>query len=185
MSKAFVKEDSELDEDDPKELASAHLFQGKNYISPTGLLRLQEEYKQLKFKERPEVCRVVQWAAENGDRSENADYTYGKKRLRQIDSRLRFLRKRIEAAEVIDPTTVKSDSVMFGATVTILTEDDTEKTYTIVGSDEMDIDKGRISWLSPLASALMKAKEGDVVQFRSPKGLQEIEVLKIVFIAID
>lgn len=185
MSKAFTKEDSDRDDDEIEVKASASLFQGRNYITPGGLQKLQDEYKQLKFKERPEVCRVVQWAAENGDRSENADYTYGKKRLRQIDGRLRFLRKRIEAAEVIDPTKIKSESVAFGATVTVLNQDDQEKTYSIVGVDEVDVDRGRISWISPLASALIKGKEGDVIQFRSPKGLQELEIIAVKFISLD
>lgn len=183
MSKAFTKEDTDFEEDgdidEPKSIP------GKNYITPSGYKKLQDEYKHLKYKERPEVCKVVQWAAENGDRSENADYTYGKKRLREIDKRLRFLMKRIQAAEVIDPTQVKSDSVMFGATVTIRYEDDSEKTYSIVGMDEVDVSKGKISWISPLAAALMKSKEGDIVQFRSPKGLQEIEILGVKFVAID
>lgn len=186
MSKAFVKEDSDFeDEDSDIKAASANLFQGKNYITPSGFQKLQDEYKHLKYKERPEVCRVVQWAAENGDRSENADYTYGKKRLRQIDSRLRFLRKRIESAEVIDPAKIQSDTVAFGATVTVLNQEDQEKTYSIVGADEVDVERGRISWLSPLASALMKGKEGDVIQFRSPKGLQELEVISVVFKALE
>ncbi len=180
MSKAFTKEDVDL-EDDDDDIAPAQVFQGKNYITPVGYKALQDEYKELKFKERPEVCRVVQWAAENGDRSENADYQYGKKRLREIDRRLRFLLKRIQSAEVIDPAVITADSVMFGATVTILTEEGIEKTYSIVGVDEVDIDNGKISWVSPIASALMKAKEGDVIQFRSPKGLQEIEVVTVTY----
>lgn len=183
MNKAFVKEDND-NEDDDEPISTSPVFQGKNYITPAGLKRLQDEYKELKYKERPEVCKVVQWAAENGDRSENADYTYGKKRLREIDRKLRFLSKRIEAAEVIDPATITSDTVMFGATVTIRYEDDSEKTFTIVGMDEVDIEKGRISWVSPLASALMKARRSDIVQFHSPKGTQEIEILSIQFLHV-
>lgn len=184
MSKAFTKEDDyledDLDLDEDKVVAPA--LQGKNYITPAGLEQLKARYKQLKYGERPEVVKTVSWAAENGDRSENADYQYGKRRLRAIDRELGFLGRRIRSAEVIDPTKVlKTDVVSFGATVTICNEDDEHKTYQIVGADEVDISKGKISWQSPLAAALMNAKEGDYVQFRSPKGLQEIEVTRIIF----
>ena len=184
MNKAFTKEEDYLEEDDEKELERtvSKDLQGKNYITPEGLEAIKNRYKQLKYGERPEVVKTVSWAAENGDRSENADYQYGKKRLRAIDRELGFLGKRIRSAEVIDPQKVlKKDIVSFGATVTILNEDDQEKTYSIVGADEVDIAKGKISWLSPLASALMNAKVSDTVQFRSPKGIQEIEVIKIRF----
>ena len=179
----YIDQDDEGDDEENAHQAS--LFRGKNYITPHGLKTLQEEYKHLKFKERPSVTKTVQWAAENGDRSENADYTYGKKRLREIDRRLRFLRKRIEAAEVIDPAAITKDVVQFGATVSVRYEDDSEKTFVIVGADEINIDKGRISWMSPLASALMKAKEGDAIIFRSPRGPQEIEVLSIRYEALS
>ena len=156
----------------------------KNYITPAGFKRLQDEYQHLKYKERPEVTRTVQWAAENGDRSENADYIYGKKRLREIDKRLGFLARQIENAEVVDPVKLKGTAVRFGATVTILDESDNEKTYAIVGVDEVDPGAGKISWVSPLARALLNKQEGDLVTFTSPKGQQEIEIVKIEFIEV-
>lgn len=153
----------------------------KNYITPQGFKKLQEEFQHLKYKERPEVTKVVSWAAENGDRSENADYIYGKKRLREIDKRLHFLAKRIESSQVIDPGTLSYEEVRFGATVTIVNENDIEKTYSIVGVDEVDVSHGRISWLSPLAKALLNKREGDCISFQSPKGLQEVEIQKIEY----
>lgn len=183
MNKAFTKE-SDNDQDDTPE-ADASVPGGKNYITPKGAERLREELKQLKYVERPEVTKTVAWAAGNGDRSENGDYLYGKKRLREIDKRLRFIAKRLEAAEIIDPLTIKAEHVMFGATVTLRYEDDTERVYSIVGVDELDIEKGRISWMSPLARALMKGREGDVINFNSPKGLQEIEILAVEYKALD
>jgi transcription elongation factor GreB len=171
----------EEDLDEQEEKSSHSGLKDKNYITPEGLKNLKDEYAKLKYGERPEVCKTVQWAAENGDRSENADYTYGKRRLRQIDKRLGFLGKRIRTAEVIDPKLIKSDEIQFGATVTFLNEDDLEKTYTIVGADEVDVSNKKISWLSPLAQAMMGKKQGDIVTFKSPKGLQEIEILKIIF----
>ena len=182
MSKAFTKEPDNLDDLDDEIEEAPPIPQGqKNYITPHGAKRLQDEYKQLKFKERPEVTKTVAWAAGNGDRSENADYTYGKKRLREIDRRLRFLGKRIDSMEVVDPLLIKSEQVLFGATVTFLDEDDVEKTYSIVGVDEADLSKGYISWISPVASALFKSKVGDTVTFRTPKGLKEVEVQKIIY----
>ena len=151
MSKAFTKEDSDyLEDDDDLSLAIPSMPDGKNYITPAGLETLKNRYKQLKHSERPEVVRTVTWAAENGDRSENADYTYGKRRLRQIDKELGFLGRRIRNAEVIDPATIKNEAVAFGATVTIINQDDQEKTYQIVGADEVEISKGKISWQRPL-----------------------------------
>ena len=174
MSKAFKKDsdsDTDFDEDiDEKPVVPAG---HKNYITPSGAKKLTEEC--------PEVTKTVSWAASNGDRSENADYTYGKKRLREIDRRLRFLAKRIDNMEVVDPQQINSDQVLFGASVKLLYEDGEEKNYSIVGIDEVDLSKGRISWVSPLASALFKAKVGDTVMFRSPSGVKEIEVLKIEF----
>lgn len=149
----------------------------KNYITPGGMRRLVQELKILKNEERPAVTETVAWAAANGDRSENGDYIYGKKRLREIDRRIRFLNKQIEAAEVIDPVSVDSDIIQFGATFTILDEDDRERTYTIVGVDEADAGNGLISWRSPLARAVLKKKKGDIVEFVSPKGEQSIEIL--------
>ena len=143
--------------------------------------RLRAELRKLRYEERPEVTKTVAWAAGNGDRSENGDYLYGKKRLREIDKRMRFLAKRLEAAEVVDPLAINAEYVQFGATVKIRFEDDSERTYSIVGVDEVDVAKGRISWMSPLAKALLKAKEGDFVTFNSPKGQQDIEVLSVVY----
>lgn len=156
----------------------------KNYITPAGLRKLEEEFKNLKYKERPEVTRVVSWAAENGDRSENADYIYGKKRLREIDSRMRWLAKRIEAAEVVDPAAMNCPEVRFGATVTLLDENDKERKFSIVGADEVDAAAGRISWLCPLARALLNRKPGDVVTYTTPRGEQEVEVIRVEYCEI-
>jgi transcription elongation factor GreB len=163
----------------------------KNYITPAGLQRLRDEHKFLLNKERPAVTNVVAWAASNGDRSENADYQYGKRRLRQIDSRIRFLTKRIDAAEVVDPEAPRSgragERVFFGATVRYATVDGIERTVSIVGQDEVDLDRNYISWVSPLARALMKSKEGDRVVLRAPGGTEHLEILEVNYdrIAID
>jgi transcription elongation factor GreB len=181
MSKAFTKEDSASEdvEHEPK------VPGGKNYITPAGAERMRQELRKLRYEERPEVTRVVSWAAGNGDRSENGDYLYGKKRLREIDKRMRFLAKRLESAEIVDPLSIQVSYVQFGATVTIRYEDDSEKTYSIVGVDEVDLAKGRISWMSPLARALMRANEGDLVTFHSPKGQQDVEIVAVRYIVID
>lgn len=184
MSKAFVKDDGESDRDLDADV-DVSVPGGKNYMTPTGAERMRQELRKLRYEERPEVTRVVAWAAGNGDRSENGDYLYGKKRLREIDKRMRFLAKRLESAEIVDPLLIQAEYVQFGATVTIRYEDDSEKTYSIVGIDEVDLAKGRISWMSPLARALLKANEGDIVAFHSPKGQQEIEVVQVVYVAID
>ncbi|MBN8548321.1 MAG: transcription elongation factor GreB [Deltaproteobacteria bacterium] len=181
MSKAFTKE-QDADLDDDADIPAPQIPVGaKNYMTPAGARRMQEELRELLHKIRPEVVQTVSWAAGNGDRSENGDYIYGKKRLREIDRRVRFLSKRLDNCEVVDPLLVACDQVRFGATVTICDEEDRKKTYAIVGVDEADAGKGRISWASPLANALMKAREGDVVMFRSPRGIQEIEVVKIEY----
>lgn len=185
MSKAFVKESSESADANLESDRSYSSPGERNYITPAGALRLQKELQNLKHRERPEVVRIVEWAAGNGDRSENGDYLYGKKRLREIDRRMRFLIKRLEIAEVVDPLQVRSDQVLFGATVTIRDEEDNERTYTIVGVDEVDVPRGLISWRSPLANALLKARVGDVVQFHAPRGTQEIEVMKIEYRAVE
>lgn len=156
----------------------------KNYITPAGFKKLKAELDFLLRKERPEVTATVSWAASNGDRSENADYIYGKKRLREIDRRIQFLSKRIDVSEVVDPVSVKSDKVRFGATVTILDEEDREKIYRIVGVDEVNVDLGKISWKSPLGGALLNSKAGDYVTYNSPKGEQSIEVIKIQYLNI-
>lgn len=154
----------------------------KNYITPAGLALLQAERQHLWRIDRPEVVRVVSWAAGNGDRSENGDYIYGKKRLREIDRRLRFLDKRIAAAAPVDPVRqTNRDQIFFGATVTYAREDGQEATVTIVGTDETDSAAGRISWISPVARALMKASVGDVVTLRSPTGVESLEILAISY----
>jgi transcription elongation factor GreB len=177
MSKAFVRE-SEDDDEAPEHEPSPP--PAKNYISPSGYARLKAELKQLVEVERPEVVRTVSWAAKNGDRSENGDYLYGKKRLREIDRRVRFLIKRLEAAEIVDSAGRDSDQVFFGATVKLK-----DKTITIVGTDETDTAKGRVSWISPVARALIKAREGDKVLLKTPGGMEELEILDVRYDRID
>ena len=185
MSKAFTKEsDHEDDElDDPEEESEPAQPALKNYITPSGLKRLRDELKFLLARERPAVTQVVAWAAANGDRSENADYQYGKRRLRQIDRRIRFLRKRIDAAEVVDPQAPRSGRaathVFFGATVRYANAAGAEHVVRIVGLDEIDLDRDYISWVSPLAKALTKAGPGDTVVLRAPGGTEELEVLEV------
>jgi len=156
----------------------------KNYITPAGFKKLQDEYLELKHNERPRIVDTVAWAASNGDRSENADYIYGKKRLREIDRRLGFLTKQIDSAEVVDPTKIRADTVLFGATVTIVDEQGAKKTYAIVGADESDPEAGKISWVSPLGQALFKAKKGDFVSFKSPQGERDVEIIKISYLEV-
>ena len=160
----------------------------KNYITPAGLQRLKDEHRFLMNRERPAVVQVVAWAAGNGDRSENADYLYGKRRLRQIDSRIRFLTKRIDAAEVVDPSGRRAgaaaERVFFGATVTYKDAAGAEHTVRIVGIDEVDLDRRYISWRSPLAGALMKASAGDRVVLRAPKRIEHLEILDVEYVAI-
>lgn len=185
MSKAFTKEDDEREDEDGPEPSPPRLPPGvKNYITPQGAARLRAELRHLHDVERPEVTRTVAWAASNGDRSENADYLYGKRRLREIDRRIRFLTKRLEAAEEVDPTTIRSDRVRFGATVTVKDEEGQERIYRIVGVDETDIRRGHVSWISPLGSALLKAKAGDTVTFRAPKGETDLEIIKVEYLPI-
>ena len=182
MSKAFTREDDQGDSEEPSE---PKLPTGvKNYITPNGFVRLKDELHNLLHKLRPEMAATVAWAAGNGDRSENADYIYGKRRLREIDRRIRFLNKRLEAAEIVDPSKIKSEQIFFGATVTIQEEDGTNKTYSIVGIDETDPGKGRISWISPISKALLKANLGDVVTLKSPKGIRELEIIEIRYESI-
>lgn len=180
MSKAFVKEDSE-DEDDPPGVPELPAGT-RNYMTVRGHRRLHEELVHLVKVERPNLVQVVSWAAGNGDRSENGDYIYGKKRLREIDRRIRYLTKRLESAVVVDPAAQENvEQVFFGATVTICDAEGEEACYQIVGIDEADAARGLISWISPLARALMKAREGDLVRFQSPAGLRELDVLAIVY----
>lgn len=179
MSKAFVKESDDEAADLPDE-APALPAGLKNYMTQDGHRRLQEELRRLVRDERPQVVEVVAWAAGNGDRSENGDYIYGKQRLREIDRRIRFLSKRLESAEVVDPARqTRHDQVFFGATVTYADPQGAERTVTIVGIDEADLDRGRVSWISPIARALLKAHEGDVVELRTPTGSEPIEVIEI------
>jgi transcription elongation factor GreB len=178
MSKAFTRE---TDSDDEEEGSLPELpGGGKNYMTPGGYVRLRDELLQLMDDERPKVVEAVHWAAKNGDRSENGDYIYGKKRLREIDRRIRFLTKRLEVAEVTDPAVHHGhDQVFFGATVTYAEESGQERTITIMGIDEADSGQGQVSWISPIARALLKAREGDVVKLVTPLGAQEIEVLQV------
>src|SRR5215210_2180257 len=155
----------------------------KNYITPIGLQRLKDEHRFLLTRERPAVTKVVAWAASNGDRSENADYQYGKRRLREIDRRIRFLTKRIDAAEVVDPEAPRggrtATHVFFGATVRYANAAGTERVVTVVGLDEVDLDRNHISWMSPLARALMKSGPGDTVVLRAPGTTEQLEILEV------
>jgi transcription elongation factor GreB len=170
---------SDEDEDDDDDDAPGPA-RGPNYMTPEGFARMQDELRQLLRFERPKVVEVVSWAAGNGDRSENGDYIYGKKRLREIDRRIRFLTKRVECAQVVDPARqTRRDQVFFGATVTYETEAGEERTVTIVGQDEADFDRGRVSWVSPVARALLKAHVDDTVAVRIPAGKEMITVLAI------
>lgn len=181
MNKAFVKE-SDADEDDDIGGLPPIPPGAKNYITPQGYQCIREELLQLIDVERPEVVRVVHWAASNGDRSENGDYIYGKRRLREIDRRIRFLTKRLDLAEVVDPSVHHgSDQVFFGATVTYVNAAGDEQTIRIVGIDELDPLHGKISWVSPVARALTKAKEGDVITLRTPAGDDELEILRVTY----
>jgi transcription elongation factor GreB len=188
MNKAFTREnDGDDDEDEGGAEAAPALPQGtRNYITPGGYARIKAELDQLLRSERPHVVEVVHWAALNGDRSENGDYIYGKRRLREIDRRIRFLTRRLDLAEVVDPARQENpDQVFFGATVTIGDEQGNEQQYQIVGVDETDFLRGRISWVSPLARALLKSRAGDRVRFQSPAGWREVEVLEIDYRSIE
>jgi len=181
MNKAFVKEsDGQEDDELPEHLA---LPAGvRNYMTPEGYARLRGELVHLMNVERPAVVQVVSWAASNGDRSENGDYLYGKKRLREIDRRMRFLTRRLDIAEVVDASTQPNrDQVFFGATVTYLDSAGEEHVVTIVGVDEAEPLKGRISWISPVARSLIKAREGDTVVLRTPAGVDELEILEVSY----
>jgi transcription elongation factor GreB len=184
MSKAFTREtDNDLEDDEEGGLPPLPAG-GKNYITPQGYARLRAELFELIDEERPKVVEVVHWAASNGDRSENGDYIYGKKRLREIDRRIRFLTKRLEIAEVTDPSVhAGRDQVFFGATVTYAEESGQERTITIMGIDEADSAQGQVSWISPIARALLKAREGDVVKLVTPAGAQEVEVIAVKYLA--
>lgn len=177
MNKAFTKETDDQDEPEKPEIPSGN---NKNYVTPFGLDELQKEFKHLLYVERPKIVETVRWAAGNGDRSENGDYIYGKKRLREIDRRVRYLTKRIKTAVVVDPQLQKKlTKVYFGATVTYLQKDSTKVTVQIVGIDEADLAMGKISWTSPVGKALLKSDVGDIVQLHTPQGDEELEILEI------
>ncbi|WP_315139244.1 transcription elongation factor GreB [Achromobacter marplatensis] len=181
MNKAFVKESDNEDDDDLPQ-AQALPAGTKNYMTPEGYERLRGELTHLMNVERPSVVQVVSWAASNGDRSENGDYLYGKKRLREIDRRMRFLTKRLDIAEVVDPAAQPNrDQVFFGATVSYSDKAGEDHTVTIVGVDEAEPLAGKISWISPVARALIKAREGDTVVLRTPGGIEELDILKVSY----
>ena len=179
MNKAFVREDDGDDDDDLPPSAEDGPAP-KNYITPAGHARIRRELLHLLDIDRPEVVRTVSWAASNGDRSENGDYIYGKRRLREIDRRIRFLTKRLDLAEVVDITLQENlDQVFFGATVTFIRNGGGQETITIVGIDEVDPASGRVSWISPVAKALIKARDGDTVTLRTPAGVDELEIVGV------
>lgn len=178
-------DDSAGSDEDAKKEAGPRLPMGsKNYMTPRGADRLREELRHLLNVERPKLVETVAWAASNGDRSENADYIYGKRRLREIDRRVRFLTKRLEAAEVVNPLQQKGDRVLFGATVSVKDEEGKKKVYRIVGVDEADPKQGKVSWISPVGRALIQARVGDAVTVRKPLGEEELEVLRIEYVEI-
>ncbi|HRH88832.1 MAG TPA: transcription elongation factor GreB [Rubrivivax sp.] len=182
MSKAFTRE-SDAEDDDDGDAAAPPLPAGtRNYMTPAGYRRLREELMTLLDDERPKMVETVSWAAKNGDRSENGDYLYGKKRLREIDRRIRFLTRRLDIAEVADPSAHHGgDQVFFGATVTYANAQGEQRTITIKGIDEADNLRGEVSWVSPIARALLKAREGDEVLLQSPGGVQRLEVLSVSY----
>jgi len=182
MNKAFTKEPDAADDDDEGPALPPLPAGGKNYITPAGYARLRAEFLQLIDEERPKIVEVVHWAASNGDRSENGDYIYGKKRLREIDRRIRFLTKRLDIAEVADPSLHHgSDQIFFGATVTYANSKGEERTITIKGIDEVDHLHGEVSWVAPIARALLKAREGDEVSLMTPGGVETLEVIEVKY----
>lgn len=181
MSKAFVKEDADQDDD---ELELPQITGVRNYITPSGYRRLKNELVDLLNVQRPEVVRTVSWAASNGDRSENGDYIYGKKRLREIDRRIRFLTKRLDVAEIVDPAAREAtDQIFFGATVVYSMQNGNENRITIVGTDEVDPARGYVSWISPIAGALIRARVGDQVTLRTPAGAETLDILDVSYAA--
>ena len=190
MNKAFTRENDAADDADDGEIESAPPLPAgsRNYMTPGGFARLKAELDRLVAVERPELIATVAWAASNGDRSENGDYLYGKKRLREIDRRIRFLVRRLDAAEVVDPEARARDGVdqvFFGATVEYATKRGERRTISIVGIDETDTARGYVSWISPVARALTRAREGDVVSLRTPAGVEELEVLEVSYVALE
>ena len=189
MSKAFTRE-SEGDDERDDDVEESPLPAGsRNYMTPGGFARLKRELDELVTRERPALVATVAWAASNGDRSENADYLYGKKRLREIDRRIRFLIRRLDVAEVVDPAATRDDDagerVFFGATVVVQSDDGARRTLSIVGIDETDTERGYISWISPVARALLRAREGDVVSVRTPAGVEELEIIDVAYRPLD
>ena len=180
MSSATVTTDGLSDDDDE----ASPLPRGvKNYMTPQGYARLKDELTQLLNTERPELVKVISWAAGNGDRSENGDYIYGKKRLREIDRRIHYLTKRLDNSDVVDPAARgETEQIFFGATVDYADDSGAEQTVTIVGLDEVDLARGHVSWISPIAKALLKAEEGDVVKMRTPAGVEELEIVKVAYL---
>lgn len=179
MSKAFTKEDDEDDEPEQPEIPTGTT---KNYVTPFGRSQLQDELRKLLQVERPKIVETVSWAAKNGDRSENGDYIYGKRRLREIDRRVRYLAKRLDSAIAVDPELQKNlTKVFFGATVTYSDADNNKVTVQIVGIDEADLAKGKISWISPVAKSLLKAEVGDTVKLRTPEGNTLLKILAIKY----
>jgi transcription elongation factor GreB len=182
MNKAFVKESDQDDDEEAAALALAIPAGAKNYITPAGYQRIKDELLHLIDIDRPEVVKIVHWAASNGDRSENGDYIYGKRRLREIDRRIRFLTKRMDLAAVVDPSVHHgSDQVFFGATVTYRNQAGETHTITIVGIDELDPLNGKISWVAPVSRAITKAREGDLVLLQTPHGAEELELLEVAY----
>ena len=182
MNKAFTRE---TDDDDALSPALQLPPGGRNYMTPAGHARLLAEQEELIRNERPRIVEIVAWAASNGDRSENGDYLYGKKRLREIDRRIRFLNKRLENAQVVDPLAQgENDQIFFGATVTLRFDDEPKQTFAIVGIDEADAARGRISWISPLARALIKAREGDALRFKTPAGIRDIDIVSVRYLPL-
>jgi transcription elongation factor GreB len=183
MSKAFTSEETPADDETEGPVASPLPAGARNYMTPGGFARLRRELDALVSQERPELVATVAWAAGNGDRSENGDYIYGKKRLREIDRRIRFLVRRLDNAEVVDPAMPRDEDVAsrvyFGATVIVANAAGEERTISIVGIDEIDTARGYISWISPMARALLKAREGDTVTVRTPGGSEELDVVDV------
>jgi transcription elongation factor GreB len=190
LNKAFTRENDDAPEDEEElEQGSPLPADARNYMTPATFERLKAELDQLVQRERPELVATIAWAASNGDRSENADYIYGKRRLREIDRRIRFLIRRLDRAEVVDPTAPRdgddTDRIYFGATVRVANARGEERTVSIVGVDEIDTARGYISWVSPMARALLKAREGDTVILRTPAGVEEIEVLDVRYVPLS
>ncbi len=189
MNKAFTRETDDAEDDDAPEGASILPAGTRNYMTPGGFARLKEELDRLVGVERPELVATISWAAGNGDRSENGDYIYGKKRLREVDRRIRFLVRRLDRAEVVDPLTraggEDDDRVYFGATVEVINAKGEARTVSIVGVDEIDTARGYVSWVSPMARALIKAREGDSVTLQTPGGVEELEIASVRYVPLE